>query len=306
MPSPSVTAVVVTYNRLSLLRECLAALKAQSVSPAAVLVVNNASSDGTREYLDDLASDRSPSVRVVHLDANTGGAGGFAEGLRLAVASGIEWTWMMDDDAYPHPTALEELLKVAKSPGNVYGSLAVSGEKTSWATTLLDGNDVVGLVKEVPPAARVDSIPLLGFLIHRSLVARIGYPDAAFFIAADDVEYCLRARRAGSDIVIAGKSRIEHPRTLLTEFRFLGLRVAYLSLPPWKRYYDTRNRLLIARKYHGIKLYSQTIPGSLLRLIAAMVKEPRKLAQLQAFLAGFADGMLNITGKRHETWKIKP
>lgn len=305
MKSTAVTAVVVTYNRISLLKECIAALQTQTWSPAAILVVNNASSDGTRAYLDALATKRPDLFKVVHLAENTGGAGGFAEGLGQAVASGAEWTWMMDDDACPHPAALEELLKVAVAPGNIYGSLAVNGANTSWSTTLLDQGKVVCLAKDVPTVARVDSIPLLGFLIHRSLVDKIGYPDAGFFIAADDVEYCVRARHAGSDIVIAGNSRIEHPRTELREFKLLGVRVAYLSLPPWKRYYDTRNRLFIARKYYGIKLYSQTIPGSFVRLFAAMVKEPRKLAQLKAFFAGFVDGLLGIRGKRHELWKIK-
>nr|WP_301334569.1 glycosyltransferase family 2 protein [Variovorax dokdonensis] len=305
MKSSAVTAVVVTYNRISLLRECIASLQAQTWSPATILVVNNASSDATREYLDALAAERADWLKVVHLSENTGGAGGFAEGLRQAVASGAEWTWMMDDDACPHPTALDELLKVAVAPENVYGSLAVNGINTSWSTTLLDQGNVVHFAKDVPAAARVDSIPLLGFLIHRSLVDKIGYPDAGFFIAADDVEYCVRARHAGSDIVIAGNSRIEHPRTELSEFRFLGMRVAYLSLPPWKRYYDTRNRIFIARRYYGIKLYSQTIPGSFVRLVAALLKEPRKLAQFKAFFAGFIDGLLGIDGKRHELWKIK-
>lgn len=306
MTRTGVTAVVVTYNRLSLLKECIAALQAQTRLPAAILVVNNASSDGTRGYLDDVVGDGPAPLEVVNLAENTGGAGGFAEGLRRAMARDGDWIWMMDDDARPHSTALEELLNVAKSPHDIYGSLAVNGEHTSWSTTLIDAGRVVQLAEDVPATARVDTIPLLGFLIHRHLVDKIGYPDAGYFIAADDVEYCLRARRAGSDIVISGKSRIEHPRVQLTEFKFLGMRVAYLGLPPWKRYYDTRNRLLIARQYHGMRLYSQTIPGSLVRLLAAMVKEPRKLAQLKAFFAGFIDGMLGIKGKRHESWKIKP
>lgn len=301
----AVTAVIVTYDRLSLLKACIAALRDQTCTPAAILVVNNASTDGTRAYLDILVSENPGWVQAIHLAENTGGAGGFAEGLKRAMEHGAEWTWMMDDDACPHMTALEELLKVERMPGNIYGSLAVNGKSTSWPTTLLDQRKVVFFAEDMPAVALVESIPLLGFFIHRSLVEKIGYPDAGLFIAADDVEYCLRARRAGGDIVIAAKSRIEHPRTQVTEFRIFGLRIAYLSLPPWKRYYDTRNRFLIAKKYYGIRLYSQTIPGSFVRLFAAMLKEPNRFAQLQAFFAGFVDGMLNIRGKRHESWKIK-
>ncbi|MBS0433267.1 MAG: hypothetical protein JSS21_12810, partial [Proteobacteria bacterium] len=97
---------------------------------------------------------------------------------------------------------------------------------------------------------------------------------------------------------------IEHPRTQLTELRLFGRRVAYLSLPPWKRYYDTRNRLLIARKYYGLRLLTQTIPGSFVRLFAALAREPRKGAQFRAWCCGMFDGLLGIKGKRHGKWGI--
>lgn len=236
---------------------------------------------------------------------NTGGAGGFSEGLKMAIAGGANWVWLMDDDACPHPTALEELLKIADNMDNVYGSLAVDGGNTSWSTALLDDNKTVQLAEDVPPTARVAFLPLLGFLIHHSLVERIGFPDAEFFIAADDVEYCLRARRAGAEIVIAGKSRIEHPRTPLQTINCLGFRIAYLSLAPWKRYYDTRNRLLIARDYYGLRLFTETIPGSVVRLFAALRYEPHKAAQLWAWCCGMFDGLLGIKGKRHQKWGIR-
>jgi hypothetical protein len=148
-------------------------------------------------------------------------------------------------------------------------------------------------------------LPFLGFLIHRELVGKIGLPDAGFFIAADDVEYCVRARKAGARIIVAGKSHIEHPKSRPYEVRFPGFSLTALELPPWKRYYDTRNRLLIARKHYGVRLFSQTIPGSFVRMAAALVKEPRKLAQLKAFTAGFVDGLLGRKGRRHENWGIK-
>lgn len=305
MRPTGIAAVVVTYNRQSLLKECVAALQAQTRLPSVIYIIDNASTDGTREYLDAVANERPNLIYAIHLAENTGGAGGFSTGLHMAVDMGAEWTWMMDDDARPHPTALEELLKIADSVGNIYGSLAVNGINTSWSTTLLDDGKVVQLAKDVPAAAHVGFIPLLGFLIHRSLVAKIGYPDAGFFIAADDVEYCVRARHAGANIIITCNSRIEHPRTQLTEFNLFGARVAYLSLPPWKRYYDTRNRLLIARKYYGIRLLTQTVPGSFVRLFAALMYEPRKLAQLWAFCAGMFDGLLGIKGRRHTKWGIR-
>ncbi len=298
-------SIVVTYDRLSLLRKALAAHAAQTLQPSRLLIVDNASTDGTREMLASEGWLDRPGIELLALPENTGGAGGFAAGLAHAIDNGAEWVWMMDDDAEPHPDALEELMRAASDPMQVYGSLAVCGGETSWLTTVLDPPlGEVDRPDDVPACAQVQSLPFLGFLIHRDLVARIGLPDAGYFIAADDVEYCVRAQRAGARVMMAGNSRIEHPMSRPYKVRVLGRTLTCLALPPWKRYYDTRNRLLIARKHYGLRLFTQTVPGSLVRLAATLLQEPHKLAQLHAFAAGFIDGLLGIKGKRHAWWRI--
>jgi glycosyltransferase involved in cell wall biosynthesis len=297
--------VVVTYNRKLLLEKCLRAIAKQTEPTSNVFVIDNASTDGTGEWLTHWLSAYLPNGKQMSLRDNLGGAGGFATGLEASIAADCEWIWMMDDDAEPHPEALYELMKIADNTSNVYGSIAVSGGDTSWTTTLLgETQRVVDKSADVPACSRVQSLPFLGFLIHRDLVNKIGLPDAGYFIAADDIEYCMRAERAGAEIIIAGKSHIEHPKSDRYVARVPGRKLVCLKLPPWKRYYDTRNRLLIARKYYGIKLVTQTIPGSFMRLWAALVHEPRKLSQLWAFTAGFVDGLLGLKGKRHNKWGI--
>jgi GT2 family glycosyltransferase len=198
------------------------------------------------------------------------------------------------------------LLGIARNEADIYGSLAVSGDAPAWATTLMDdGGRTARYSSDVPDHARVESLPFLGFLIHRTLVGKIGLPDPGFFIAADDVEYCLRARRAGAEIIIAGRSQIEHPRSVVKTIKILGRTIRYLQLPPWKRYYDTRNRLLVARKYHGLQLFSRTLPGIFVRLAASCAHEPRKLQQLWAAFAGLVDGLVGRSGRRHENWGIR-
>ncbi|WP_374341246.1 glycosyltransferase family 2 protein [Azonexus sp.] len=301
-----ITAVIVTYNRKALLMRCLNAVMGQTRKPNHILIVDNASTDGTHKLLESEGWLSYPGIELLALNDNTGGAGGFSKGLKQAIDKGADWTWMMDDDAEPHTTALSELMHVVTDPRNIYGSLAVNGDETSWLTTLLgEQNITINQVSDIPKQARVSFVPFLGFLIHRSLVDKIGYPDAGYFIAADDVEYCIRAQKAGAQIIIAGNSHIEHPKSRPYQVKLPGYTLTALELPPWKRYYDTRNRLLIARKYYGLKLFTHTIPGSFVRLLAALVKEPRKLAQLKAFSAGMFDGLMGIKGKRHETWGIK-
>ena len=82
----SVCAVVVTRNRVRLLEECLAAVEGQTRAPDHVLVVDNASTDGTPGFV----SHQHPDAEMIRLDRNEGGAGGFHEGMRRAHTGGAE------------------------------------------------------------------------------------------------------------------------------------------------------------------------------------------------------------------------
>lgn len=296
-------AVVVTFNRKQLLLQCLQALSIQTQQPSKILIVDNASTDGTIETLQQNGWLEQPNIQLIALKENTGGAGGFSAGMQYAFEQGADYVWMMDDDAMPHPAALEEIMRYA-TPEHIYGSLAVNGEDTAWATTLLAENKTVHLKKQVSELAEVQSLPFLGFLTSKEIYQNIGLPDASYFIAADDVEYCMRAQHAGHKIFICGQSQIEHPKSDRYEFNFLGKKVTFLNLVAWKRYYDTRNRLLIAKKYYGIKYYTQTIPASFIRLFAALLNEKKRLKQVKAFFAGFYDAVFCNTGKRHDKWDL--
>ena len=110
----NVTAIVVTYNRLPLLKQCLAALRAQTVQGFTVLLVDNASTDGTADYIKTLAM---PGLVCRNPGENLGGAGGFAYGIRAAAELGCEAVWIMDDDTLPEPDALAALLAADAAHG---------------------------------------------------------------------------------------------------------------------------------------------------------------------------------------------
>jgi hypothetical protein len=103
---------------------------------------------------------------------------------------------------------------------------------------------------------------------------------------------------------LATRSLLRHPVADDYTVKVFGKEILCLKLPPWKRYYDTRNRLLVARKHYGAEFYYKTIPGSIIRLFSILWFEPRRLAQLHAFFAGFIDGVLGRQGMRHEIWHI--
>ncbi|MGE0482649.1 MAG: glycosyltransferase [Gammaproteobacteria bacterium] len=305
----SITALVVTYNRRALLERCLEALAAQTRAPARILVVDNASTDDTRAWLATSGWLARDDVELLALDDNTGGAGGFAAGIAHAVATGADWVWLMDDDAEPHGDALAELAAAAGDPADLYGSVAVCGERLSWMMVPRVGGAAQAILGTADlPAQPVDVsfIPFLGLLVSRELVARIGIPEARYFLAADDVEYCLRARAAGASVHLVPGSRIEHPASERYAIRLPGRTVHSLRLVPWKRYYDVRNRLFVARRHYGAALWYQTIPGQFLRLAMTLMYEPDRLRQMQAFVAGMVDGLRGRGGRRHEVWGLRP
>lgn len=298
--------VVVTYNRRDLLSICLHALLEQTEQPAFIVVVNNNSTDGTGEFL-KVISQNNKAIQWLSLTENEGGAGGFYEGMKYAIEKGADWIWMMDDDANPTPDALAKLLQIVDKTGDIYASLAIEGKKTSWEMAVKQHDSWLTThnPSDISEKAEVRSLPFLGFLIHRNLVDKIGLPDKGFFIAADDTEYCLRAQQAGSRLFLAGKSLIEHPMAQYHKYRILSKEINYVSLPPWKRYYDTRNRIFIAKKYFGLRLYTQTLPSILFRALITLCSEKSKYKQLKAYIAGISDGLLSKGGKRHEQRGLK-
>ena len=208
-----VVALVVAYNRQSQLATALDALAAQSQPPAAVLVVDNASTDQSAQ----VAKDHPVGAEVVVLPRNTGGAGGFAAGLAHATkALAADAVWLMDDDTVPTPTALEELLKTWQA---YPGQLTLAGSRVVWT----DGRDhpmntprsrLLAGPKRWHRASAVGARPIrtgsfVGLLVAAGAVQRLGLPRAEYFIWNDDFEYSARLLRHGEGVLVPD-SVVEH------------------------------------------------------------------------------------------------
>ncbi|HEY8589223.1 MAG TPA: glycosyltransferase [Naasia sp.] len=210
-----VVAVVVSYNRAALLRDTLAALAAQSRPADAVLVVDNASTDGALE----VARGAVPAVDVVALQSNTGGAGGFAVGMSEAMRRyDADWVWVMDDDTVPRPGALEGLLDaLGRHPGR--DRVAVLGSRVVWT----DGRDHPMNTPRRKPFVRrgernaaavagavpVRSISFVSSMFRAQAIREDGLPIADYFLWNDDFEFTARLLRRRWGLAVGG-SVVEH------------------------------------------------------------------------------------------------
>jgi GT2 family glycosyltransferase len=287
-----VCVVIVTFNRKALLLEALSAVYGQTVQPAAVLVVDNASTDGTHKALEEAGFTHRDGFEHVILERNIGGAGGFKEGVRRAV--GYPWVWLMDDDTIPASDALEVMLDSwDRFPPDKKPALLSS--KVVWTDGALHPTNVPSLRRMgADPqtaiiALEAGAIPVrvatfVSLLLDGRSIAAHGLPFGDYFIWNDDVEYTARILREGLGVLVP-KSIVLHktPR-----------RQGMMEATPERYYYQVRNVIwMITRSYGWAALERLKIGVNLIRwTIVYLHLKQWQLAALRAVAAGFRDGVL--------------
>ncbi len=194
----SVAAVVVTFNRLEKLKTVIASIEAQTHPVETLFVIDNASTDDTGAYLASLET--SIPLQIVTMESNSGGAGGFSEGMLRGYASGADHVWIMDDDCYPRPEALAKLID------GFDGAVRELGEDVPFACSVVeftDGSicemnnpvttwDWGRLLVKGQRNVMVTACSFVSVLIPRWAIAEYGLPYSEYFIWFDDREYTLR------------------------------------------------------------------------------------------------------------------
>lgn len=189
--SHEVCAVVVTYNRKELLRKCLQSLLQQTRLLDCIVVVDNASTDGTL----DLLNQEFPTLRLLPLETNTGGAGGFRAGMEWAYRQGYEWVWVMDDDIEVVPECLETMLTWQDIGDVIHVRKQMPWGPLIWeAIWDASSASAITYVRDLSFAngkrwTAVQYCNFEGALIRRIVIERAGLPDERYFIAGDDTIY---------------------------------------------------------------------------------------------------------------------
>lgn len=244
----TVAVVVVTYNRADLLARMLTGLAALERLPDAVYVVDNASTDHTPDVL---AAATNPGLAVVRSEENLGGAGGFHLGVRTAHEAGWDRVWLMDDDVVPAPDCLTVLLAQDEdcliavredTAGDLVEKAAVRFDLRNPLaikpkTAMVES--AYGSRERMPERVEVQNVAFEGFMARRGVIDAIGLPDPSFFIFYDDVDFALRARRAGYRIWAVRDA------VLVRQLDFDQQH----DLSGWKGYYMYRNMFAVHLRY---------------------------------------------------------
>ena len=307
----TVAAAVTTFNRLESLKRVIAAIRAQDHPVDEIIVVNDQSTDGTREWLDS-----QPDLVAIHQPGNFGCACSFRTVLEAAYQRGHEFAWAMDDDVFPEPGSLRILLETAaelRAKGVKLGGLTAYQAQwdegaTTWLpwrlpTTLAAAfryrylSPEVGIERGKGEPKEIDLYPFISTLLTREAMAACGFPNQDFFYYGEDTDYAFRLAEQGFKSYIVPRCVVEHEG---------GGFMAPALLPVsanWRYYYMYRNQLTLVRMYGGRlgplkRLACQT--RILMGLCKRLLMECRRgnFGACRLALRGAADAFLHRMGKR--------
>lgn len=303
-----IAAVVVTFNRKTLLKECLDALLAQTTPLDKILVIDNASSDGTPEFLAGCGHLENRSIEYIRLPVNTGGAGGFYEGVKRAHLQGFDWIWIMDDDAEPKPDALEALSYYFSKHVSAVCSLLTDADgytesnykHRGWFKFSIRDDRVIDSINKDDirnDSLLIEHCSFVGMAVQSSAINEAGYPDPRFFIHYDDVEYCLRLS-AVAPLILVTKSKITHKEAATLEkneqiVRLMGRKSTRIPIDRlWITYYGNRNRIWLKTKMRGKLLGSvYAIKWVARRCVGVLLYDDKKIRRIRFHIHAFLDGI---------------
>ena len=212
----NVVAVVVTYNRIEMLKKCISAILNQTYS-CDILIVNNASTDNTEEWIMSYSKSKD-NIIYYNTGENIGGAGGFNYGMRKAVEAGYDYVWIMDDDCIPNTDALEKLMnadKILGGPEN-YGYLSSVVLWTDGTECKMNRQKIrkayyenVHYLKD--SIIQVEQSTFVSLLFPAQTIKKVGLPIKDFFIWGDDIEFTRRITvRNNMQSFMVGSSQVIH------------------------------------------------------------------------------------------------
>lgn len=295
-------AVIVTYNRKDELKKNLEMLNKQSIQIDKIIVIDNCSTDGTKEDLIYNGYWELSNFVYYCTKENIGGAGGFYTGIKKAYEQGADWIILMDDDGRPCD---EKTFEILVKHAELKKAEGVAGNKFFINSLVVCGNRLtskigkMSLIEEVEKVAENGVLvnaahPFNGTLISRELVDAIGYPNKDFFIKGDEVDYKQRTFEAGGYVATLTESKYYHPYVPTKEKVLLGKLVPVCVEAPWKEYYSARNLTFTYKKRGHYKMIAFEL--IFVKIYAIFTMPCKKIKTLRFMFKGLYDGWFGKLG----------
>ena len=297
----SVAAVIVTYNRIEKLKIALKSYEEQILLPKYLIIVNNYSNDGTKEYLENWVQDKKIYKKIViNTNKNIGGSGGFYIGQKKAIELDVDWVYLADDDAYPEKNYFKcindylvdkniENIAVVCGKVNEFNNYCNSHRRVWTSKWLLPFSKDINEDRNLKDALDVkfDFISYVGVCINSNILKKAGLVEKKYFIYYDDTEHSIRLRKFGNFIC-------------LLNCEILHDKEQNENISLWKIYYDYRNCVNLVKKHLKLQAFWLIFLMFLKALLCPI--KGRSFAEQKMRLIAVKDGIFGRLGK-HSIYK---
>jgi len=283
-------------------RYTIAAAKSLGSSPGisiVTIVVDNASTDGSLEYLRAAL----PEAEIIAHPVNAGFAGGCNVGMRRALDLGCDYVFLLNNDAFVEAATIPELVaesrrlhdkailgsvvRYADSTGYQYFGSRYCNQKAHPVWFKAPEDD--WLLEQ--PLIETDFALGAALFAHRDIISQVGMFDDRFYLTYEDVDFCYRARRCGIGCAIVTSSIVYHHASVS-----MGPESA-----PLQTYFLTRNELLFSEKNVGrlqlLRLYCFRLGRLFVRILRSMANGTLSSPVFRAMLLGYRDYLFRRFGE---------
>jgi GT2 family glycosyltransferase len=305
-----ILAHIHTFNDADVIQQALDALQRQTRQPDAIIVVDNASTDGT---LDRTFAER---VAVIRNPTNLGTSGAIRTGFAYALEEGFDWVWILDADSVPEPDALEHLLAFFEGlPPSERAQVcflgcratAPGGENKDQQVIFKESGGKPALPEADAGYSRCDCAIWSGSLYRMRAVETIGLPSADYVLDWAELEYGYRARQLGfmSYMVHSGVLHHDVGRSsgvVPQIYQFGPLKFELYDLSPTRCYYHVRNLIyfwLYQFKPRRLSRIVRNVGRSFAFATTFVMRPVSHRRQLIACLRGIRDGLTMHMERRH-------
>lgn len=290
----NIIALIVTYNRINFLKKSLEIYKNMRIKPKKILIVDNFSSDGTKEFLEKWMNEKEKVEKeVVFLKENIGGSGGFYTGLKLILdkySKDYEWVYISDDDAFPKLDLFEKfsLIKKEDNVGAICAKIINNGNVDVGHRRKIDKNFEERPIDEIEykkESFLVNLFSYVGTFISIKCLKKVGLPEKEYFIWYDDTEHSYRVNKEYR-ILCYPILEVEHN----TGKENLGF--------SWKTYYGIRNKTHMLKKHMTKWKFLFYCLKMKFKIKSKFLRKKISKKEYECFKEAFSDALNDKLGKR--------